>query len=519
MSYISLHTNDKQARFTNNFNEDLIIKKNSKIALVNIKFEAIEDVFNTTTLSTYPTITYSLYTGMSKTVNIGSVKFDNTNYDQFYVLLTTLLNNTLTLENKMINSQWKVSISDDAEVVLEWKMGSNGYKPKVADTEEDGDEDDFKLVNISKTVTNNEIRIRKQDSGSTANLNTDTRNQFFSGHEMIKGAGYFRCQIGDFDCAQQDTGFIIGVTRRDPISWETPYFDKKHYTLAINLPNNGSVYKTIHTDTINNTGKSPANVSAFASNNDIVEIRIEEGNLKAVLYQDGQVPHIFKVLNLKNDLGILDTHSTILYPFIFIGNAGCVLENIRCSFDPFKYKKTLSIQDDSTTYASTTNVIIPSIYNDAVSQGTVEFNVISEEQDNNILTSLRRFMGFQRTLNKKTGVDEIDFFGDIQQRPTFYSSMYYIEITNLVLDSFISIEKGKKSVLLPLPIFNKFENHFITYEPNNLYFVNLLNTSDIALRNFSFRIVDKDYNPVSVNGRSDLTFVVEPQNSDDKYLK
>ena len=128
-------------------------------------------------------------------------------------------------------------------------------------------------------------------------------------------------------------------------------------------------------------------------------------------------------------------------------------------------------------------------------------------------------MGFQRTLNKKTGVDEIDFFGDIQQRPTFYSSMYYIEITNLVLDSFISIEKGKKSVLLPLPIFNKFENHFITYEPNNLYFVNLLNTSDIALRNFSFRIVDKDYNPVSVNGRSDLTFVVEPQNSDDKYLK
>ena len=166
MSYISLHTNDKQARFTNNFNEDLINILSNWLLCIS---------FNTTTLSTYPTITYSLYTGMSKTVNIGSVKFDNTNYDQFYVLLTTLLNNTLTLENKMINSQWKVSISDDAEVVLEWKMGSNGYKPKVADTEEDGDEDDFKLVNISKTVTNNEIRIRKQDSGSTANLNTDTR--------------------------------------------------------------------------------------------------------------------------------------------------------------------------------------------------------------------------------------------------------------------------------------------------------------------------------------------------------
>ena len=200
MSYISLHTNDKQARFTNNFNEDLIIKNNSKIALVNIKFEAIEDVFNTTTLTTFPTLTYSLYNGMSKTINIGSVKFDNTNYVQFYILLTTLLNNTLTLEDKMINSQWRVSIADDDEVILEWKMGSNGYKPKDSDENEDGDEDDFKLVNVSKTIVNNEIRIRKQNAGSTANLNTDTTNQFFSGHEMIKGAGYWRCQIGDFDC-------------------------------------------------------------------------------------------------------------------------------------------------------------------------------------------------------------------------------------------------------------------------------------------------------------------------------
>ena len=69
--------------------------------------------------------------------------------------------------------------------------------------------------------------------------------------------------------------------------------------------------------------------------------------------------------------------------------------------------------------------------------------------------------------------------------------------------------RRKKNILLPLPIFNRFDNHFITYEPNNIYSVKLKNINKIPLRSFRFRLLDENLQKVNLIGRSDLTVVID----------
>ncbi len=112
--------------------------------------------------------------------------------------------------------------------------------------------------------------------------------------------------------------------------------------------------------------------------------------------------------------------------------------------------------------------------------------------------NLGRFLGFQLSEYKIQAVHSGSFSGENDFIPTFHSKMYFLECQNLELDTYTSIGGGKKNILLPMPLYNRFSNKYMTYEPNNMYMVKLKNINKIPLRSFRFRLLDQNLEPVNV---------------------
>ena len=138
-----------------------------------------------------------------------------------------------------------------------------------------------------------------------------------------------------------------------------------------------------------------------------------------------------------------------------------------------------------------------------------EFFSGSDTTDLDSRKHLGRFLGYQLPDYRILAVHSGSFSGENDFIPTFHSKMYFLELQNLELDTYTSIGGGKKNILLPMPLYNRFSNKFMTYEPNNLYMVKLKNINKIPLRSFRFRLLDQNLEPVNVVGRSDLTIVID----------
>ena len=552
MSYLSMHTNDTKALFTNNFNEDYVIEEDSKIGLVNIKFQAIETVFDDTINNAGEkfrnVIRFKVSDDLDGIFNcvVDDIKptnsiFDendilptNLEYDHILKFLTYQLNNVINMEDdfsKAIGLQVKFETNRQPQpdkVML--KFGTFPYlNPK----------DLFLLEGITFTELTDKYTY---NSATTENLDVNNSNRMYVPQPFTHGNGFFSVRIDKFDIANvgnTNSGFTIGLVKEDPINWSSTLQDE--ILIGINLPYNGHNYRYIDEDTYHNTGVAPQQVASGGANNDVVSIERKLGKLTCVIYQEnGTKTEIFSVdLNELDDDGqkiYQQEDDEILYPVIFFGgtNNNLVLSNPRVHLDPFDsnipYDTPL---DDSATYG-TVEPIIPSSLTDTVSRFELTFEMVRENDItkvnktgrdvNRVMVNsfdkpdtshfdvrkhLGRFLGYQSLETGLTAVHEGNFIAENIFRPTFYSKMYFLECQNLELDTYTSIGGGKKNILLPLPVYNRFDHHYITYEPNNLYMVKLKNINKIPLRSFRFRLLDENLQPINVVGRSDLTVVID----------
>lgn len=518
MSYLSFHTTDKNAIFQNNFNEDFVIEKESKIGLVNLKFEAIETIFDDLEEDESNVITYSLYTGHKTNVVISKFTADNMEGMKFLLdVIAYQLNQSLSFVNKQIGLQWNINkgqaISNEDNINIHYSIFPYG---KI-------NEDNFKFNKITYTEVDETI----VSSGASNNFEVDNSFRMFSPHNFIRGCGCLRVRIDKFDVTNinnEKRGFTIALVKSNPNTWET-LIPESDILAGIQLKHNNSSYKYYVDGIHNSSALNPLNVANGGANNDIVEINLSDGKIKLVVYQAGGL----KTTLVEQDLGtfgITETSELILYPVIFISGAttDVILSHPRIHLDPFEMVVNYETPiDDSINYGTVTPPI-PNQNTDCVTTNTLQFryiksglNILTESNYTSIRQSkpddmfvdLKRFLGFGINKITTTGVNTCNFVGSKIFRPNFFSKMYYLEAQNLELDTYTSIGGGKKNILLPIPLHNRFENHFLIYEPNNLYMVKLKNINKIPLRSFRFRLLNEKLEPVIVAGRSDLTVVID----------
>jgi len=544
MSYLSFHTNDEKGLFTNNFNEDYVIEQDSKIGLVNIKFQPIEQVFDKQVNDSNEEYTHFIQFSLDDN-NFYNAQINpilNTNNLQYNFILPDIgynMNRLLDLDSspKAIGLQWKVE--DNRQPHPEKVSFKYSIFPYIYNS------DLYNLNNVEINEIGNNQFITKTNGILSKNLFIDSTDRVVVGHEFTHGCGFWRVRIDKFEVpkvGEENRGFNLLLVKKDPQNYGT-HINTADILLGINLPygnhgGNSHNYRYINNGVYTTTAVAPANISNAGANNDVVELNREDGKINAVVYQAGGVSHTLFSIDLVSDLGFTNNTQETLYPVLVIGatDAEMILSNPRVHLDPFDMNIPFEVSNvqlnDQTLYGTVTPPI-PNSTNGLVSKIRLNFRYVLDENinkvnlndetntfllsnfgandqtNNDIRRSLQRFLGFQDSDNFQLGVNEGNFIADNIFRPTFYSKMYYLECQNLELDTYTSIGNGKKNILLPLPIFNRFDNHFITYEPNNIYSVKLKNINKIPLRSFRFRLLDQNLESVRLLGRSDLTVVID----------
>lgn len=547
MSYLSFHTNDTKALFTNNFNEDFVIEENAKIGLVNLKFQPIESVFDKTINSSGQSFKNVIRIALSDnndTTNYFNVVVDDINREGLSGINPTNLENSFILPELAYQINNTINMTEEKAIGLEFRVDTNtAPNPNKVNFKFET----FPYINPKDLLVLDDITYAspsdeyKLGGVTTYNLDVNNSNRMYCSDPFTKGNGIFRIRIDKFDITQVGTsnnGFTIALVQKNPVDFSPTL--QKDIIIGINLPYNGHNYRYITNDVYNNSTIATANVANGGANNDVVELRRNGGKYQAIVYQAGGVEHLLFEKEVSDLDGISFDDYTFenLYPVVFFGgvSTNLVLSNPRVHLTPYDivipYEPPL---DDSAVYGTVTPLKPTSIVNSIstfiiefpmvldsnipfvpikgkATNGQTIFDAVFEGLDTTELDSrkhLGRFLGFQSVEYKTLAVHGGAFSGENDFIPTFHSKMYFLECQNLELDTYTSIGGGKKNILLPMPLYNRFSNKYMFYEPNNLYMVKLKNINKIPLRSFRFRLLDQNLEPVEVVGRSDLTVVID----------
>ena len=141
----------------------------------------------------------------------------------------------------------------------------------------------------------------------------------------------------------------------------------------------------------------------------------------------------------------------------------------------------------------------------------INYNVEAAFNFSNV--SIMKWLGFSSleikgttNINKHTLITANTVF-----EPVVYSKSIVVELQNISLNSFDSIKKGRLNILEVVPDEQDLtiSNNVITYEPNQLNFIQMSNISDILQRSFRVRLLNKFLNPIKTKGLVVLTILIQ----------
>ena len=495
MSYITIHSDHEDGTVNNILQQDIIFPQQSKVALVNLNVELIESVLK---LDENVIINISLSSGDVTSFVVEPKNYTNLTYYDVQRDLTTLVNRALIANKRNLGTYIHFFSSHDGFMNLQVTTS-----PYYFDKDDwDYDDDD---INLSTNDTLSSLVDR--------NMDNDMTNLFQSDINFTNGVGIFRTRIKQMSIdtstptVNENRGFILALVNKDLISLNNP-ITLSDLTFAINLPNQTKNYRYQLNNQWVETDTTPVSVVDQAPNNDVVELLLSNGK---IFYNVHQANGVKKELYVRTliDAGLSrtedsDKSSLNLRPIIILGNDidDVELEYVRCSFDTLahNFNDTSDAEIVANRYGTVSTLIIPDNAQFRKEQ-TLEFEIID---NSSVYTkSLGRFLGFpykkitsyldltgvthtNKIIYTSDGINydrSVNIEGHFKFRPTFFSKMFFIEFTSQELESYNTITGGKKNILLPIALHNSFEHHIISYEPKNLYFVNLNNVDDLLVRN------------------------------------
>jgi len=248
------------------------------------------------------------------------------------------------------------------------------------------------------------------------------------------------------------------------------------------------------------TGLVPVrHADADQTKNDILSIQLSNGHIKLVLSTntDGETILHESQYTRRDNLG----NSIELIPYLGIFSTA---SHIRIGNATFSQQPTLEPNAGidglelvsgvgATPFPSRTT--INTIYNLIFSSST-----------------LANFLGFEN-LNRNEKLEKTAtgrFEGDFELSKLFSTNTYLVELLSENLDSYDSLDGGRKNLLAPIPISDQVisSTGMIHYEPSNLIYINLKNNKDKLIRNLRARIVTNTYSPIKVEGVAEINVLI-----------
>lgn len=482
---IRLSTNSKTASFDNQFQDDIVIPPQGKIALLNIALDSINSEIVINTLNNTISWEITQWDGFTS-IEITPGTYDKNSYVNLLEDIQYKLNESVLYldgyDRNLIGIEWRSRVTDK-KVNIEYDRGV------LAEHQDNYQFSDDVFFDISSPAEGLAIWDNPTFEGSSVN-NVAMGQSFIS-----KGMGVYRCQLGILDETPTSTfennGVIIGLSKRDLTVIPPDDFDADDISYAIKASTQSDGTKKYFTYTPTDRAIEQSIVpnipGNYDANNDNLEIQINGGNIVIGIYQSTETTFTeFETVPYdQND---------DLYPFICFhsGSDYTVVHNIQ--FTPSPY-----IISDKHDLTQLTLSIDPPQPNDPItnSQATLDFDSVD----------LSNFLGYDESQQGPYLFNVYNFIAQNRFASADIPDNFIVELLNLNVNSFDGLVEQRKNILYSLC--KSDDDGSLHYETPNLLWIDLLNTYELRLRNIRARIVKSDYTPIPILNEGYMTIVIE----------
>lgn len=496
---IRLTTQSEDGSFETRFNSPVNVKANAKLALQNLimavqKNEIVVD-------STNDGMTFQVSGGNIRNAIITRGTYDKTSAGEDGLLKNIMegLNAALVYQSgKELGAQWKVSVNTRINIENAFSKGGN-YGPTF--------NTNIPTLAGNPVITistpNNANYIVSQDVSQAATTNNSCFT--FLDTPICKGVGSWRAKIHTLndEATDQSSGFIIGLSTKEPSTFapkgvvSATSFDTNDIYWGIKVNKLASNYSIINEGVSVATIQGVGYVGAGNANNDILDINMNEGKLKATIwYNGGSVLLSEKTSN--NNGSEVDFSRKDLYPFIIFraANANAKAHQVRFYQDPFEPNPSVEASDDHLgapappTQRGSKNL----------TQQFIQFNSIE----------LARQIGYEPNRYPSSGtllLANIKWVADLDYDILSINDSYQVIMDNVYLEGYDSLTKGQKNILFICEA--KDDIGAIRYDANFPVFVDANNREAISLKNIKIRVLRADGSQVNSHGLSTATILVQ----------
>ncbi len=492
MKLIRLTTTDSNAIFDNNFNADINIPVDGKIALQNVSVESPNTQVEITPDNNR--ITYQTSSTDSKAIDLKLGKYDDDNYEVLLNDIEDKLNDNTgfifdnvanpTNDRRDIGMEWRCRKDPKGKINIEYQLGA--FKNT---READFRAEWVKGDNVRVVSTNN----GECSLGAGLPAQTGVSANTFLRNYMAKGCGVFRCQINTLFGigTPAESGFVIGVTSKNMLNETNADFAVGDMTYGISIRWDGAnhLFHTVEDGVETSTG-------VIASANDYIEIAINAGFVQLQGYQPSSVDGaIFEQLAYDG---------SELFPFMVFNGASNTYSVKKVGFteSPYSNNPDLKLR---TQPPNDEDLFAPPQVSRRPAPNFLQFNS----------SALASFLGYANLRNPSSGfynVVQQNYVADGLFRATILADAFLVLLDNIPLDSYDGFEingqggGSRKNILSVVPVSNT--TGTLLYEPSQPYFIDIKNRSDLLLRQIKARIVLPDYTPLVMDGLATLTILV-----------
>jgi hypothetical protein len=472
MRLIRLTTKDLTGYVDADFNQDVIIEPNSKIALHSLtsQFNRFELIIN----AQNDKIKFSVDgDGAIRFISLPNGIWNNATMANFFTLATVIFNKTMEYTKRQLGRQWYIGTAENRFTFQ--CMAGTIIAPPITST--------MKFVKTVNVSPNTDYGVGAyQRSGGT----TSQHDAFmYLTSTQCKGSASFRAKYKE-DIDPELSGFILAY-RTEPVSAQTTLIEQSTITYGIRLVDPTQPYKIIL------NGLETAITGVLPVVNDTLAIDTYGGNIYLRIYREAG-----NVVNLLYT-GTYD-HITNYFPVaVFVGET--VMNTIRFTSDYF-YNNTNPPGEVDNTLEANNN--LPTLSLVPATQNFLEF-------DDPLLAQELGFKQYRYPLTGyNTEVNSI-YTGENGFKLRDFSESYIIEMLNLNIDSYDSQSKQHRNFLAVVPQVSQVREEVVYIAPN-LIFLDINNAFPLIMRQFKARVLKEDLSAINTYGLTQITILIKGPN-------
>jgi hypothetical protein len=499
--------------FNNDFNDGIVLKPNSKIALQSVSCDLQKQ--NLTIDTDNNGITFQIKMGFERNTEMKSFTFNDANSNLLLLNVALALNNKLNWEtglNKVLGMEFEGSITDNGNALIQYRIGGAGEYGDPADGLRYGWQAG-KNVSVTGDSAGGQ-GIYGMSPGSPAS--DSYKNIINNKLRISKGNGYIRVRPNLLTDTGDNTtnGFIVGLTTfsLNPANFlMQEKFINYGLKMTIDTASGALQFYPIE----NGVQKAlsavvPSPVIADSSNNDVLEVTIDGSAVDINVYQGASATKT-TITTLTYDRKLkqstTDGGGKNLRPFIgfFADRANCTVTDVR--FTPSGFNEAFLGKNENL-------LSVTQPHTGAVQPPT---NASPISSTNNFLQfgspAVAKYLGFQHERIPRFGTiraSNVCKFIAADQEPFHIGNEirgFLIQLLNVKLNSYDALRNQRENLLAVIPDLSL--SGKLVYSPPTPYFIELNNPEEIVLRNLKARITNIDYTDIQMDGFGQINLLID----------